>query len=99
MKHLEVSGAVRHIYIYIYVIRRLKVNTIRYSPDPPPSPTNRQTPVLVGYKAMWSDIHYFLSSLLLQSVMNVKFEYFSEYVEATNLDVATKEPEQFRVIC
>jgi len=30
MQHLEVSGAVRHIYIY--VIRRLKVNTIR-SPD------------------------------------------------------------------
>ena len=26
MQHLEVSGAVRHIYIYIYVIRRLKVN-------------------------------------------------------------------------
>ena len=26
MQHLEVSGAVRHIYIY--VIRRLKVNTI-----------------------------------------------------------------------
>ena len=26
MQNLEVSGAVRHIYIYIYVIRRLKVN-------------------------------------------------------------------------
>jgi len=26
MQHLEVSGAVRHVYIYIYVIRRLKVN-------------------------------------------------------------------------
>jgi len=26
MQHLEVSGAVRHIYIYIYVIRRLHVN-------------------------------------------------------------------------
>ena len=26
MQHLEVSGAVRHIYIYIYVVRRLKVN-------------------------------------------------------------------------
>ena len=26
MQHLEVSGAVRHIYIYIYIIRRLKVN-------------------------------------------------------------------------
>jgi len=25
MQHLEVSGAVRHIYIYICVIRRLKV--------------------------------------------------------------------------
>ena len=25
MQHLGVSGAVRHIYIYIYVIRRLKV--------------------------------------------------------------------------
>ena len=25
MQHLEVSSAVRHIYIYIYVIRRLKV--------------------------------------------------------------------------
>ena len=25
MQHLEVSGAVQHIYIYIYVIRRLKV--------------------------------------------------------------------------
>jgi hypothetical protein len=25
MQSLEVSGAVRHIYIYIYVIRRLKV--------------------------------------------------------------------------
>ena len=24
MQHLEASGAVRHIYIYIYVIRRLK---------------------------------------------------------------------------
>ena len=24
MQHLEVSGAVRHIYIYIYVIRWLK---------------------------------------------------------------------------
>ena len=31
MQHLEVSSAVQHIYIYIYVIRRLKVNisTIR----------------------------------------------------------------------
>ena len=28
MQHLEVSGAVRHIYIYIYVIRRLKVNRV-----------------------------------------------------------------------
>ena len=28
MQHLEVSGAVRHIYIYIYVIKRLKVNII-----------------------------------------------------------------------
>jgi hypothetical protein len=30
MKHMEVSGAVRHIYIYIYiyVIRRLKVNNM-----------------------------------------------------------------------
>ena len=32
MQHLEVSGAVRHIYIYIciyiYVIRRLKVNDV-----------------------------------------------------------------------
>ena len=26
MQHLEVSGAVRHIYIYIYIIRWLKVN-------------------------------------------------------------------------
>ena len=26
MQHLEVSGAVRRIYIYIYVIRRLKLN-------------------------------------------------------------------------
>ena len=28
MQHLEVSGAVRHIYIYIYIygIRRLKIN-------------------------------------------------------------------------
>ena len=26
MQHLEVSGAVRHIYIYIYVVMRLKVN-------------------------------------------------------------------------
>ena len=26
MQHLGVSGTVRHIYIYIYVIRRLKVN-------------------------------------------------------------------------
>jgi hypothetical protein len=26
MRSLEVSGAVRHTYIYIYVIRRLKVN-------------------------------------------------------------------------
>ena len=25
MQHLEVSGAVRHIYIYVYVIRRPKV--------------------------------------------------------------------------
>ena len=25
MQNMEVSGAVRHIYIYIYVIRRLKV--------------------------------------------------------------------------
>ena len=25
MQHLEVGGAVRHIYIYIYVVRRLKV--------------------------------------------------------------------------
>ena len=33
MQHLEVSGAVRHIYIYIYVcmfvIRRLKVKEMR----------------------------------------------------------------------
>ena len=29
MQHLEVSGAVR-IYIYIYIIRRLKVNTYCY---------------------------------------------------------------------
>jgi len=28
MQHLEVSGAVRHIYIYIYVIRRLKVKLV-----------------------------------------------------------------------
>jgi len=28
MQRLEVSGAVRHIYIYIYVIRRLKVKDI-----------------------------------------------------------------------
>ena len=28
MQHLQVSGAVRHIYIYIYVIRRLKVKQI-----------------------------------------------------------------------
>ena len=28
MQHPEVSGAVRHIYIYIYVIRRLKVNRL-----------------------------------------------------------------------
>ena len=27
MQHLKVSGAVRYIYIYIYVIRRLKVNS------------------------------------------------------------------------
>jgi len=26
MQHLEVSGAVRHIYIYIYVVRQLRVN-------------------------------------------------------------------------
>jgi hypothetical protein len=26
MKHLEVSGAVRHIYICIYVVRLLRVN-------------------------------------------------------------------------
>ena len=29
MQHLEVSGALRHIYIYIYVIRRLKVKIYR----------------------------------------------------------------------
>ena len=29
MQHLEVSGAVRHIYIYIYVIRRLRVNNTK----------------------------------------------------------------------
>ena len=29
MQHLEVSGAVRYIYIYIYVIRRLKVNLVK----------------------------------------------------------------------
>ena len=28
MQHLEVSGAVRHIYIYIYVIGRLKVHSL-----------------------------------------------------------------------
>ena len=28
MQLLEVSGAVRHIYMYIYVIRQLKVKTI-----------------------------------------------------------------------
>ena len=28
MQHLEVSGPIRYIYIYIYVIRRLKVNPI-----------------------------------------------------------------------
>ena len=26
MQRLEVSGAVRHIYIYIYIIRQIKVN-------------------------------------------------------------------------
>ena len=26
MQHLEVSGAVRYIYIYIYVVRQLRVN-------------------------------------------------------------------------
>jgi len=32
MQHQEVSGAVRHIYIYIYyVIRRLKVNFCIYA--------------------------------------------------------------------
>ena len=29
MQHLEVSDAVRHIYIYIYVIRRLKVKIVQ----------------------------------------------------------------------
>jgi len=33
MQHLEVSGAVRPIYIYIYVIRRLKVNLVMSSND------------------------------------------------------------------
>ena len=28
MQHLEVSGTVRHIYIYIYVIVRLKFNRL-----------------------------------------------------------------------
>jgi hypothetical protein len=28
MQRLEVSGAVRYIYIYIYIIRQLKVNTV-----------------------------------------------------------------------
>jgi hypothetical protein len=28
MQRLEVSGAVRHIYIYIYVIRRQRVNSV-----------------------------------------------------------------------
>ena len=28
MQHLEVSGAVRHIYIYVCVIRRLKVKEL-----------------------------------------------------------------------
>ena len=27
MQHLEVSGVVRHIYIYMYVVRQLRVNT------------------------------------------------------------------------
>ena len=31
MQHLEVSGAVRHIYIYIYVIRRLKVKAVGFA--------------------------------------------------------------------
>ena len=31
MQYLEVSGAVRHIYIYIYVIRQLKVKHAAYS--------------------------------------------------------------------
>ena len=32
MQHLEVSGAVRHIYIYIYVIRRLKFKQLSQLP-------------------------------------------------------------------
>ena len=32
MQHLEVSGAVRHIYIYIYIVRQLKVNIMSLDP-------------------------------------------------------------------
>jgi len=33
MYRLEVSAAVRHIYIYIYVVRLLKVNILKMWPD------------------------------------------------------------------
>ena len=35
MQHLEVSGAVRHIYIYIYVIKRLKIKSAGASVQSP----------------------------------------------------------------
>ena len=35
MQHLEVSGAVRHIYIYIYVVRQLRVKLGRFTRSTP----------------------------------------------------------------
>jgi len=32
MLHLEVSGAVRHIYIYIYIVRQLRVKSAVRNP-------------------------------------------------------------------
>ena len=33
MQHLEVSGAVRHIYIYIYIVRLVRVNNFTTNED------------------------------------------------------------------
>ena len=47
MQHLEVSGAVRYIYIYIYAIRRLKVKLMLLTSRPSLTTPNHLIPLSI----------------------------------------------------